>query len=206
MSAAVPDSIRKGVKLEALHLICTLLPLSLVIFTHQRELIPLYGSGPTSYLLDRITFGAVILSAVAPLRVSLKRNYLFTALALTLAPNTTYWIAVWTARWKYPILGPAITHAIALGPLAFLLTTFVLAIRTFDVRVFFGSTLYTHSSLKIQTSQRPENTPLVERLLKTSISHLVAKTLAQHVWSRNVVFYGISDNQIVRLLPCYFLE
>ncbi|KAF8913768.1 spermine/spermidine synthase [Gymnopilus junonius] len=177
MSAA-PDTNRMDLKLEALHLICTLLPLSFVIFTHQRELIPLYGSGPTLYLLDRITFAAVILSAIVPLHVSSKRNLLYAALALTLAPNATYWIAVWTARWKYPILGPAITHAVTLGPLAFLLTTFVLTI---------GTSVVTQSS---------ENLPLVERLLKASISYLVAKTLARHVWSRGAVFYTISDSQI----------
>jgi len=116
--------------------ISTVLPLSLVIFVHQRELIPLYGSGPTSYLLLNIAFAAILASSVHPFRISLRRNSLYAALSHTLAPNATYWIAVWSSRWKDPIWGPAITHATVLGPLAFVLTTFVVEIEDLDVSFF----------------------------------------------------------------------
>ena len=114
----------------------TVLPLSLVIFTHQRGLIPLYGSGPTSYSLYKIAFAAFFASSIQPFRTSLRRNSLHAALSLTLAPNATYWIAVWTSRWKEPVWGPAFTHATVLGPLVFVLTTFVVEIETSDVSFF----------------------------------------------------------------------
>lgn len=108
--------------------VTTVLSLSLVIFTHHRELIPLYGSGPSSYLLYEIAFVTIFASSVHPFRISLQRNSLYAALSLTLAPNTTYWIAVWSSRWKDPVWGPAFTHVTALGPLVFVLTTFLVEI------------------------------------------------------------------------------
>jgi hypothetical protein len=116
--------------------ISTVLPLSLVIFTHQRELIPLYGSGPTSCSLYKIAFLVIVASSIQPFRTSLGRNSLYAALSLTLAPNATYWIAVWSSRWKNPVWGPAFTHATALGPLVFVLTTFVVEVEALDVSFF----------------------------------------------------------------------
>ena len=126
----------KSLGLRALRAACaisTVLPLSLVIFTHQRELIPLYGSGPTSYLLYKIAFAAIFASSIQPFRASLRRNLLYAALSLTLAPNATYRIAVWSSRWKYAVWGPAFTHATVLGPLAFVLTTFAVEMEDLDV-------------------------------------------------------------------------
>lgn len=57
--------------------ISTVLPLSLVIFTYQRELTPLYGSGPTSFLLYKIAFVAILASSLHPFRSSLQRNSLY---------------------------------------------------------------------------------------------------------------------------------
>ena len=122
--------------LKAIRLISVIVPLSLIIFTHEREIIPLYGSGPTSYLLDKIVFAATIASATHPVCVSLSRNLLYSAIALTLAPNTAYWIAVWTSRRKDPLFGPALTHTFALGPLVFLLTTFVAEMEDIDVSTY----------------------------------------------------------------------
>lgn len=132
--------------LKAIRLISIIVPLSLIIFTHEREIIPLYGSGPTSYLLDKIVFAAVIASAIHPICVSLSRNLLYSAIALTLAPNATYWIAVWTSRRKNPLFGPALTHTFALGPLVFLLTTFVVEMEDMDVSIY--------CSFVIQSKQR----------------------------------------------------
>jgi hypothetical protein len=123
----------QGLVLKAIRFISVIIPLSLIVFTHERELIPLYGSGPTSYLLDKIFFAAAIASAIHPTRVSLSRNFLYNALALTLVPNGTYWVAVWTSRRKDPLFGPAITHIFTLGPLVFLLTKFVVEMEDMDV-------------------------------------------------------------------------
>lgn len=122
--------------LKAIRLISVIVPLSLIVFTHEREIIPLYGSGPTSYLLDKIVFAAVIASAIHPICVSLSRNFLYSAIALTIAPNATYWIAVWTSRRKDPLFGPALTHTFTLGPLTFLLTTFVVEMEDMDVSIY----------------------------------------------------------------------
>jgi len=123
----------KELGLKALRVTSIVLLLSLVIFTHERELVPLYASVPTTYLLKKVVFSAAIASAAHPIRVSLKRNLLYTALALTLAPNATYWIAVYTARWKDPMLGPTVTHLTTLAPLVFLLTTFVVEMEDTEV-------------------------------------------------------------------------
>jgi len=103
----------------------SLVSISLALFTYERALVPLYGSGPTTYLLNKIVLATVFLAAVKPIKVSTTRNWLYTAVALALAPNATYWVAVWTSRMKDPVVGPAITHASVLGPLVFFLTTSV---------------------------------------------------------------------------------
>lgn len=114
--------------------------LSITTFAHRRSLIPLYGSGPTAYLLNSTVLAAVLASSALPINISLKRNLLYAAIACSLAPNATYWIGVWTSRERWPLLGPAITHTTALGPLAFILTTFVVQSRgTTDVTIFFSS-------------------------------------------------------------------
>lgn len=122
--------------MSTLKLGLTFSTLSLAIFTYQRELVPLYGSGPTSYLIYEIAFAAILASSIHPFRISLQRNLLYAALSLTLAPNATYWIAVWSSRWKDPLWGPAFTHATVLGPLVFVLTTFGVEIQNFDVTFF----------------------------------------------------------------------
>jgi len=110
------------------------LPLSLVIFTYDREITPLYGA-PTSLLLDKVLLAAILLSAIQPFRIPKQIRSLLAALALTFAPNTTYWVAAWTARRTNPVWGPAITHAFVLGPLSFLLATFVVEMEDPDAEV-----------------------------------------------------------------------
>ena len=111
------------------------LPLSLVIFIYDREITPLYGAGPTSLLLDKILLAAILLSAIQPFRIPKQIRFLLAALALTFAPNATYWVAAWTARRTNPVWGPAITHAFVLGPLSFLLATFVVEMEDPDAEV-----------------------------------------------------------------------
>jgi hypothetical protein len=102
-----------------------ILPLSLVVFLYERALVPLYGTGPTTFLLNKVILCAILVSALQPCRFSSSNTWLFTAVALTLAPNATYWTAVWTSKFlKDPVLGPALTHALVLGPLVFVLATF----------------------------------------------------------------------------------
>lgn len=111
------------------------LPLSIIIFAYQREIVPLYGSAPTTLLLETTAAAASLLAAVQPFQIPLQTNLLLTSIALTLAPNATYWVAVWSARRKDPVWGPAITHASILAPLTFLLMTFVVEMDDPDAKV-----------------------------------------------------------------------
>jgi hypothetical protein len=110
-------------------------PLSLTIFAYVREIVPLHGLGPTIFLLQAVTFGAILLSSVQPFPIPMKTHLFLAAISFTLAPNATYWIAVWTARYKDPVWGPAITHASVLAPLTFILTTFVVEMDDPDAKV-----------------------------------------------------------------------
>jgi hypothetical protein len=182
------DSDSKSLGLRALRAACaisTVLPLSLVIFTHERELIPLYGSGPTSYSLYKFAFVAIFASSIQPFRTSLRRNSLYAALSLTLAPNATYWIAVRSSRWKNPVWGPAFTHATVLGPLVFVLTTFVIEIE--QVKIFSNAHITKKASV-------------IVRIIRGGISFAVAVTLARRLRAGNI-FNNISDSQIVSAHP-----
>lgn len=149
---------------RALRGACGVLSLSLVLFTHQRGLTPLYGSGPTSYSLYRIAFAAILASSIHPFRTSLRQKSLCAALFLTLAPNATYWIAVWSSRWKDPVWGPAFTHATVLGPLAFVLTTFVVKRENLVVRIILLTSSCRLHCLLIRTCrQNPLVMPKLQR-------------------------------------------
>lgn len=116
------------------------LPLSLVVYLYERALVPLYGTGPTTLSLNKVILCAILVSALQPYRISSSNTWLFTAVALTFAPNATYWTAVWTSKFlKDPVLGPALTHALVLGPLVFLLATFSMHDVTYLLGVLFPS-------------------------------------------------------------------
>jgi hypothetical protein len=99
--------------------------LSLVLFIYERALIPVYGSGPTTYTLKSATIIATLSTAAHPFKLSLIRNSLLAALLFSSAPLATYWVAVFTSRWNRPILGPILTHFVVLVPLLSVLTAFV---------------------------------------------------------------------------------
>jgi hypothetical protein len=120
-----PMSLLAQLEQKAAGVLAVALPLSLTIFTYVREIVPLYGLEPTTMLLEPVIFGAILFSSVQPFPIPMKTNLILTAVSFTLAPNASYWIAVWTARRKDPVWGPAITHAFVLAPLTFFLTTFV---------------------------------------------------------------------------------
>ena len=101
------------------------LSLSLVLFTYERALVPLYGSGPTNYLLSAVLHSTMLAAAIQPFHVSRRRNLLYAAIAFSIAPRATYWVGVMTSRRGKPVLGPAVTHVAVLAPLTFILTTFL---------------------------------------------------------------------------------
>ena len=96
--------------------------ISLVVFLYDRALVPLYGSGPTTYLLQEIVLATIAVAEFIP--SSSSPNWIcLPALCLSLAPNATYWVAVTTSRRGNPIQGTLITHLAVLAPLILSLTT-----------------------------------------------------------------------------------
>ncbi|KAF7355544.1 Spermidine synthase [Mycena sanguinolenta] len=104
-----------------------LVALSLVLFVYERALIPLYGSGPRT--IDGAVLFATLVAAAHPIPVSLTRALLFGGFIFAVAPPSTYWVAVWTARWGRAILGPLVTHSVVLVPMLSVLETFVVEIN-----------------------------------------------------------------------------
>ncbi|KAJ7811131.1 spermidine synthase [Mycena olivaceomarginata] len=109
--------------------IIIVLVLSLVLFVYERALTPVYGSGPTTYTLNLAALLAILVAAAHPVKVPLTRTLLFGGFLFATAPLSTYWVPVWTARWRKPILGPIVTHSAVLVPLLSTLATFIVEIN-----------------------------------------------------------------------------
>lgn len=187
-----------GVK--AAIMVLVLFPLSLVLFLYERALIPLYGSGPTSFLLNKILLVVFLLSAAQPFAVSLSRNRLYAALALTLAPNATYWVAVWTSRLQDPLLGPATTHAAVIAPLTFIFETFIIemdSVSDLDNNLDILDT-YKLSKSKGQGKISSNRAPLNLRLTRAVVSYMITVGLANKFWTRTSFFNSSSESDIVR--------
>ncbi|KAJ7639081.1 spermidine synthase [Roridomyces roridus] len=140
-SGAWGASCRLGVTLIALA------ALSLVRFVYERALVPLYGSGPTTHTLNAVVVSAALVAAVKPFRIFQTRTLLIAGVLFAGAPLSTYWVAVRTARWGRPVVGPLVTHLTVLAPLVSVVTALVVDFhfensttsrRTFGYRVFAG--------------------------------------------------------------------
>jgi len=109
-------------------LLMTLVPISLVLLAQQRILTPLYGSYPALYHLNTVAFIAISASALSPFRARKRWNWLAASFLLTVAPNASYWVAVWTARKGWILLGPALVHAAVVAPLLFVFTSILVQV------------------------------------------------------------------------------
>ncbi|KAJ7044604.1 spermidine synthase [Mycena alexandri] len=95
-----------------------LVTLSLVLSIYERALIPVYGSGPTTYTLTPAVFLATLVAAILQLGGASSAQALLTGgFLFAVAPLSTYWVSVWTSRWSWPILGPIVTHLLVLVPI-----------------------------------------------------------------------------------------
>ncbi|KAF8631168.1 hypothetical protein AX15_002507 [Amanita polypyramis BW_CC] len=155
------------------------LSLSLVLFAYERALVPLYGSGPTNYLLSTIVLCALLASTTRPFHIPTRRNLLFSGLVLSVAPKATYWVGALTSRRKQSIMGPAITHVVVFGPLAFLLTSFL------------AEVLESSDSAR-QASRRP----LPRRLFTTIVSWWLTLLLSRRLWSQILPLRRVSESEI----------
>jgi hypothetical protein len=97
--------------------VTSFISIPLVVFVYRRALVPLYGSGPTSTLLQEISFLGVANAAILPVFSISNSALLLPALFLSLAPKATYMVAVMTSRRGDPVKGPIITHTVVLLPL-----------------------------------------------------------------------------------------
>lgn len=154
------------------------LSFSLIVFVYDRTLVPLYGTGPTSYLLGTVLLGVMLISAMLPFHMSRLHNIFYVAVGLMITPKATYWVGVLTARWRLPVFGPAITHAVVLGPLGFLLVTLLLR----------------EGLLGVNHPRRPRSWLL--RLAIASLSWCSTIQLSRRLWPHIAPLRQISDSQI----------
>ena len=124
-----PRTEAKGVQISGLNHVPRALiaaaSISLVVFLYDRALVPLYGSGPTTYLLQEIILASIVVAEFIPSSPS-PTWICLPAVCLSLAPNATYWVAVITSRRGNPVQGTVITHLAVLAPLLLSLTTLAL--------------------------------------------------------------------------------
>ncbi|KAF5333504.1 hypothetical protein D9611_002580 [Ephemerocybe angulata] len=177
------------------YVIGVLAPLSLVIFIYQRALVPLYGSGPTDEHLNKFVIAGALLAAVNPIHLQPWLNWLLIALALSVAPNATYWVAVWTGRQHNVILGTLKTHAYVLLPLVFIMSSPVM--RALDK---------TTPQTGLPAQQNSANAPFVYRATRTMIIFFVANGLARDFWANVTYLRRLSENEIyLGLAALYFV-
>ncbi|KAJ3537182.1 hypothetical protein NMY22_g5695 [Coprinellus aureogranulatus] len=105
------------------YVIAVLSPLSLVIYTYERALVPLYGSGPTNEHLNKFIIAGALLAAANPIALPPWLNWLLISIALAVAPNANYWVAVWTSREHNVVLGTLKTHLAVILPLVFIMSS-----------------------------------------------------------------------------------
>ncbi|KAG6842028.1 hypothetical protein C0991_003554 [Blastosporella zonata] len=165
---------------QTISAIVGLVAISLVLFVYQRALIPIYATGPTTYLLNPVLAAAMLLAALHPVNISTSTNWLYTALVLAAAPKATYWVSVWTSRKKDPVWGPLITHATVLAPMIFLLTTSV-------------------AKAQLTWAQRKMHVDcpsLVHRVVAAGVCFVVGNGLSQRFWANHASLNNISESQI----------
>ncbi|ESK94483.1 spermine spermidine synthase [Moniliophthora roreri MCA 2997] len=99
--------------------LAAILLLSLGIFTYERTLIPIYASGPTNdYLHYYLALGLALAIYRRP-KLSITQKLLVSGTVLALAPNATYYLAIWSARYRDPLWGPTFVHVLVLMPLVY---------------------------------------------------------------------------------------
>ncbi|KAK0206700.1 spermidine synthase [Desarmillaria ectypa] len=165
------------------NVVVSIFPLSLVVFIYERALVPIYGSVPTNYLLDKILVAALVISAVQPFTLSLSQKAFFFALLFAAAPNATYWVAVWSARSRNPVWGPAVTHVVVLVPMVVSLSSFMVGSRRKSPRIL---KMLSHS-------------------VKTVVIPSIALRMMKKFWSQFAALNTFSESFIFLAFSFFFL-
>jgi len=173
--------------------------ISLVVFLYERALVPLYGSGPTTFLLQEIILATILVAEFIPSSSSPTWFYL-PALCLSLAPNTIYWVAVTTSRRGNPIQGTVITHLAVLAPLLLSVTTLALKSNV-SVPVFMLA-LPDRSSIKATPhSQAGSGGSPIYSSLALGFRVASGLILPSTLWKRVSSLNNVSESSMVRP-PC----
>ncbi|EEB94279.1 hypothetical protein MPER_06930, partial [Moniliophthora perniciosa FA553] len=92
--------------------LAAILLLSLGIFTYERTLIPIYASGPTNdYLHYYLALGLALAIYRRP-KLSIAQKLLVSGTVLAFTPNATYYLAIWSARYRNPLWGPILVMSV----------------------------------------------------------------------------------------------
>jgi hypothetical protein len=108
-----------------------LISLSLTILAYKRALEPLYASVPTQNHLSHAILAALVFGS--SFTISCKKAVVIYGTLLAVTPHAAYWISLYSARWRNPVLGPAFTHAVVLVPL---ISAGMLLLHSCQVRAF----------------------------------------------------------------------
>ena len=88
---------------------------SFALLAYKRALTPLYSSVPATSYISYATIASSVLGSVVGVPTSVAALAYGSLLAA--APNTTYYVGKCTGRWRDPVLGPIVTHAVVLVPI-----------------------------------------------------------------------------------------
>ncbi|KIY69737.1 hypothetical protein CYLTODRAFT_420421 [Cylindrobasidium torrendii FP15055 ss-10] len=121
----------------------SVIALPLVVFAYERALFPLYASAPTQHFLIYFVGAALAAASFWPYRISTTFKGLPAAAVYALAPNASFLVAVYSARWKSPIWGPVFTHATVLFPMLLSSGVFQSAGKSLLVKVLINATSFT---------------------------------------------------------------
>ena len=88
---------------------------SFALLAYKRALTPLYSSIPASSYISYATVVSSVLGSVVEVPASVAALAYGSLLAA--APNTVFYVGKYTARWRDPVLGPIVTHALVLVPI-----------------------------------------------------------------------------------------
>lgn len=114
--------------------ILTLIGVSIATYAYDRSLIPLYGTAPVQYHLNKVVWLVAIAATTVP-SLPVWPCVLVGGALLCAMPKTAYYAAVYTGRMGDPVWGPVMTHLAVIGPVMFLGAAIV---KTLQVRVRSG--------------------------------------------------------------------
>ena len=194
IQGTTPKSNTLHVALTRVAAIGALLGLSLVTWAYRRALEPQYGSAPTTLHLNKVVWSASILGSLAP-TIPLSRATLALALLLYALPNSSYWVAAYTARLGDPVLGPVATHLLVLLPVLSLGVAIVKALQVCVAdRPRLGSYAQVGYWQEAPYAEGDSNTPQSSITLPVCAT---AITSLQGLWPTIALVSSVPEDQVV---------